>query len=130
MKHPHLTNELILTFRGELPSLNKYINVDRTNRFEGARMKRNATDSVHWECKEQLSRNFNTIITEAYISILWICKNKKEDPDNISFEKKYILDGLQTAGVISGDGWKNVCGFEDDYAIDAEDPRVEVTLRY
>ena len=31
-------------------------------------------------------------------------------------------------GVLRGDGWKEIAGFTDAFAVDRERPRVEVTL--
>lgn len=58
----------------------------------------------------------------------WYCPNKRKDPDNISFAKKFILDGLQVAGVIENDGWKQIAGFSDAFYLDKQNPRVELTI--
>lgn len=58
----------------------------------------------------------------------WYCKNQKKDPDNISFAKKFILDGMVKAGVLENDGWKQVAGFQDEFYLDKQHPRVEVEL--
>jgi hypothetical protein len=50
------------------------------------------------------------------------------DPDNIAAGKKFLLDGLQAAGVISGDGWKQIASLEDRFVVDKENPGVEVLL--
>lgn len=130
MTKTHLKKEIIITLRSDLPSLNNYIKQDRTNRFVGAKMKREATDSVFWETKEQIPKNWVTLISQAHFHFIWHCPNMKEDPDNIAFKKKYILDGFQLAGLISNDGWKNVLGFEDEFDVDNKDPRVEIIIKY
>jgi len=51
-----------------------------------------------------------------------------QDPDNIAFAKKFILDGFQKGGLIAGDGWKQVTSFSDSFSVDPGTPRVEVTI--
>jgi hypothetical protein len=38
----------------------------------------------------------------------WVCKNKRQDPDNVISAMKYVFDGMVTAGLVAGDGWNNV----------------------
>ena len=58
----------------------------------------------------------------------WVEKNKKRDLDNICFAKKFILDALVTAQVITDDSWSYVNGFTDSFDVDPEYPRIEVTI--
>lgn len=129
-KH-HLKQKLELTIRCVIPSLNEYINMDRSNRFNGARMKRNATQDVMWEIKAQLPKSFETIVSVAYIAFEWHCINRKKDPDNISgMGRKVILDSLQEAGVLKQDNWNAILGFEDSFDLDNKDPRCVVRINY
>ena len=66
--------------------------------------------------------------TPVYIEFLWIEKDRRRDLDNIYSGKKYILDALQTAGVIPNDSQKYVIGLVDMVAFDKANPRVEVTI--
>ena len=50
------------------------------------------------------------------------------DKDNIAFAKKFIQDSLVHAGVLANDGWNQIEGFTDDFAVDPKNPRVEVTI--
>lgn len=63
-----------------------------------------------------------------YIHFHWFAKNRKKDPDNISSAKKFILDGLQEAGIIENDGWNQIAGFSDDFTVDKKNPRVVVEI--
>ena len=112
-----------LIIHGELTDLNTYINKERTNRYAGAAIKEKETLRVFWECKSQKIKKIEYPI---WVEIQWYCKNKKKDPDNISFSKKFILDGLRKAGVLSNDGWKQIVGFQDLFFIDSKIPRTEV----
>ena len=51
-----------------------------------------------------------------------------KDKDNIAFSKKFIQDALVLEGIIPGDGWKNIEGFVDNFFIDKQNPRIEVTI--
>lgn len=119
-----------MILRCELPSLNKYIAADKYNRYKGGELKRNATQDVMWEVKDQMPKGWVKLSSIAHFTFIWHCKNRKEDPDNIAFCKKYIMDGFQESGLISQDGWKNVLGFEDQFEIDSKDPRIEIIIKY
>lgn len=43
-------------------------------------------------------------------------------------QKNFILDALVSAGVIASDGWRGVMGFEDQFFLDKEHPRIEVDI--
>ncbi|MNC77913.1 Endodeoxyribonuclease RusA [compost metagenome] len=62
------------------------------------------------------------------VRVTWYCDTMRQDKDNISAGVKFILDGLQAAGVIKNDGWKQIGRIEHDFAIDRENPRVEVDV--
>ena len=109
----------------ELPDLNKYINAERTNKFIAANMKKKATESVAWEIKQQ---KCNKKYVSVFLEIVYYCKNRRKDPDNVSYTKKFILDGMQKAGIIPNDGWNNIKGWDETFVIDKENPRIEVTV--
>lgn len=113
-----------LTIPGELTDLNTYINAERSNRYIGARIKREMTDYI-----TLLARRLKTEIrTPVRITYRWYCKNKRKDKSNIAFAKKFIEDGLVNAGVLKNDGWNDIEGFNDRFYIDKDNPRVEVEI--
>ena len=63
------------------------------------------------------------------VDFIWYESDRMRDKDNISSAKKYILDALQKAGTLQGDGWKHINDFTDKFIVDKTNPRVEVTLR-
>ena len=63
----------------------------------------------------------------AEIACHWIRGNRRHDPDNIAAGKKYILDSLKEAGILTNDGWAQIAGFEDSFAVG--EPGVIVELR-
>ena len=109
---------------GEFTDLNKYINAERSNRFIGAKIKKQNTDNA---LKQLTKKN----VVENYpvnISFTWYTKDIRVDPDNISFAKKYILDALVTKGILKNDTRKFIKGFQDMFEVDAKNPRVEILL--
>ena len=118
---------LKITIEGELPDLNTYIHALNRNRFVGAKIKREGTDSVVWQSKKYRGKAGEP---PYHITFHWFCKNMRKDKDNISsMGRKCVLDGLQEAGVIPQDTWKVVDGFTDHFLLDKSNPRVEVTIQ-
>lgn len=108
-----------------MPGLNEYIQAERTHRYKASAMKKEWTFQVVRDAKAQkLKKRVNPV----EIIFTWFEPNMKRDKDNIAFAKKFILDGLVTAGVLSGDGWKGYGDFDDRFEIDKLNPRVEVEL--
>lgn len=113
-----------LIINGELVDLNNYINAERANRFIASKIKKEQTEIVYWSCLEKRTRK----VVEYPVKILfkWYTKDSKKDADNISFTKKFILDGMVEAKVLENDSRKFVNGFEDLFFVDKINPRVEV----
>ena len=102
--------------RTRLPGLNEFINANRTNRYMGAQMKRNAQDSIAWFIKP-LPR-FERPVT---IDFHWVDRTMRRDLDNISFAKKFILDALVEQHKLKDDSPKFVRGFTDTFEKGDED---------
>ncbi len=111
------------TIQGKLPDLNTYIKTERGNRYAAAKLKKKATEKV------MLSIQDRTKIDSPFtLNINYYCKNKRKDKDNIAFAKKFILDGLQKRRTITGDGWKDVEYWQENFYIDKENPRIQVEI--
>ena len=107
-----------LTIPGLLPGLNEYIDAERSykGKYKAASMKR----------RTQLRGvRFTRPVVIRY---LWVEPSRRRDKDNIAFAKKFIQDALVEAGVLRNDGWSEIEGFSDDFALDPKNPRVEVTI--
>ena len=116
----------IIVIPGRFPSLNQHDYENRRNRFKGASMKKEATDMAYWVCKKyKVKEPYSYIDT---ITFTWYRRDKSTDKDNISFAKKYILDGMVKAGILKDDGWDNIGDFKDKFLIDGEE-RVEIELK-
>jgi hypothetical protein len=89
-----------------LPDLNTYIDAERSNRYIAAKLKKDATEEVEFACISK--RNIVNPNCQYNVNIHWIVPTNKKDADNIFFGVKFILDGIVKAGVLNGDGRKNI----------------------
>lgn len=112
-----------ITIPGEFTDLNTYIRAERTPRVGHL-----LASKIKHEETDRLAYTQGKVHRLTTVHFTWICKNKKKDPDNIAFAKKFILDGLVKAGVLENDGWKHIKGFTDMFKVDKDNPRVEVWL--
>ena len=112
---------------GRMPDLNDYLHECGKHPLKGAAMKRDNMNDAMWLIRQQLKRLH--IDKPVRLHYLFIEPNTKRDKDNIAaFGHKVIQDALVNTKVIDNDGWKNVVGFSDDFAIDKNNPRIEVTI--
>ncbi|BFN03887.1 RusA family crossover junction endodeoxyribonuclease [Clostridium tetani] len=111
-----------LIIPGELPDLNKIINVSKRHYMAYRNLKKEYTDLITLLArgKGQFER--------IDLDITWYCKNKRKDKDNIAVGIKFILDGLVEAKVIKNDGWKEVNNFKHTFKVDKDNPRIEVEI--
>lgn len=116
-----------LIIDGSLMSLNEYIRICRGNKY--------AANSVKTAAGALVLSYINIYLKgvrfdkKVQMNFLWVCKDRRQDPDNICFAKKFILDALVKSGVIPNDGWNNIAGFSDSFQIDKEHPRIEIAIR-
>lgn len=111
---------------GSLPGLNNLIEAERAHRQKGAALKRDAQTLVEYELSDQIDRPLREPVVMHYT---WIEPNRRRDKDNISsFGRKIIQDALVAIGALKNDGWGNIDGFTDSFAVDAEDPRIEIEI--
>jgi Holliday junction resolvase RusA-like endonuclease len=119
--------EHTLIILGRLPGINDYTAANRQHYRVGADMKKDAQDTIIWQIRNQL-RGLH-ITKPVMIKYMFFEPNKKRDLDNIAgFAHKVIQDSLVNTKVIANDGWGNVVGFLDQFALDKENPRIEVTI--
>lgn len=112
-----------IVIRGRLPGANEYIAACRTNKYAGAKMKREAQELVKW----QIAR-LPKLRGKVEITFRWVEPNARRDFDNCAFGKKFILDALQEMGKLDNDDRKHVVGFRDIFDIDKTDPRIELEI--
>lgn len=116
-----------LVILGTLPGLNTFIDANRRNVHVGAKLKKEAQWQVELAAKRQLKKwKPRGPVRMRYI---WYEPNRKRDKDNISSGgRKIIQDALVVAGYLKNDGWRDIVGFSDDFEVDRNNPRIEVTI--
>jgi hypothetical protein len=115
-----------LIIEGELPDLNKIIDVSKKHWAKYHQFKKKYTELVAMVAKAQLTPVCEYPIT---ISVDWYCPSRRKDPDNVAFAKKFILDGLVLAGILKSDSWKQISELHDRFFQDKENPCIEVTIQ-
>lgn len=109
-----------------LPGLNEYVNAERTHRQLGGQFKRRHQAAVAAALRGQLRRPLREPV---YCRYLWVERDRRRDKDNISgFGRKVIQDALVQLGALKNDGWGNIAGFSDRFAVDKGRPRVEIEI--
>lgn len=108
---------------GILPTLNQYVNAERANRFAGASMKKKAQEQVMRAIVEPVKFE-----KPVEVFFTWIRPDMRSDCDNVAFAKKFILDALQQADVISRDSWKLCKPYDKGFYINKANPRTIVTI--
>lgn len=106
----------------KFPSLNEYIGAMNRNRHAGNAMKRDFTTQVGWWAKM-----LKPVSSPVHITFTYQEANRKRDPDNITFAKKFILDGLVAGGVLPNDTQAWVVGFTETWNVNS-DVGVEIIL--
>ena len=99
------------------PTLNEYIDCERGSTIAAAAMKKKCTEHVRIQCEEQ---NIPAISGKVDLLFEWH-SSTRHDPDNVAFAKKFILDGLQLAGVLENDNRKFIGTMADEIIQDDED---------
>jgi hypothetical protein len=121
-----------LWIHGPLPGLNELIAAAKGSGGRGAgyaRIKRQWTDTVWALAKAARLDKLGPYDEAVTFDFDWVERDKRRDPDNVAAGgRKLILDGLVTAGVLAGDGWKHVYGWADRFSVGTI-PGVGVTIR-
>lgn len=98
-----------------MPNLNDYTAAIAYSRYKGGEMKDEWDEVVRLAAWQQKLGHFTEPIM---LDFHWYEPNGNRDMDNVAFAKKFILDGLQKAGVITNDNIKWVRGFSDHFHYD------------
>lgn len=115
----------VFTIPGTLPGLNEYTLANRSNRFGGAKMKRDAENVVRAAiCAEKVKH----IDGRYALTAIWAEPNRRRDPDNIQMGVKFILDALVSLGIVDGDGQRHVGSITHIIGHDKANPHIVVTL--
>ena len=114
--------------QGRLWGLNEYTNAckSRYGKHTASSYKRETEQLIGWYIKKYIG-DWHTD-KQIRLQYKWVEPNTKRDLDNVAFAKKFVQDALVKQGVINNDGWKNILGFSDDFAVDKGNPRIEVEI--
>lgn len=99
------------------PTLNEYIDCERGSTIAAAAMKKKCTEQVKEQC---LSQQIESVKGKVDLLFEWH-SSTRHDPDNVAFAKKFILDGLQAAGVLENDNRKFIGSMADEIVNDDDD---------
>ena len=94
----------------KLPSLNDYINVCRSNKFQAAKYKATIEQEIGLHLMK-MPRWTKPI----KIHFHWIEGTKRRDLDNVAFSKKFILDAMVKCGKLHDDNRRYVYAFTDTF---------------
>lgn len=116
-----------LIIPGRLPGLNEYIEAERRNKYKAAQIKREA-ENIVMLCARQQLRGWKAR-GPVMMFYLWVEKDRRRDKDNVSgYGRKIIQDALVKGGFLKNDGWNDIEGFADDFAVDKGNPRIEIVI--
>ncbi len=114
---------------GELTDLNTYITIERGSRYNAAKVKEDETYRCAMEARIARIGEVPEDMYPVTIFLTWYTKDLKKDVDNVTFAKKFILDGLVQAGVLQDDSRRYVRMITDvDILVDKHNPRIEVLI--
>ena len=99
------------------PTLNEYIDCERGSTIAAAAMKKKCTEQVKEQC---VSQHIQPVNGKVDLLFEWH-SSTRHDPDNVAFAKKFILDGLQLAGVLENDNRKFIGTMADEIIQDDKD---------
>lgn len=118
----------LLTIDGRLSGINEYTSACRSNPYKGASMKRHDAAVVEiaiYKC----NLNGLHITKPVKLNYTFYEKDRRRDLDNVSgWAHKVIQDVLVELGVLSDDGWDEITGYTDSFAVDKENPRIELEI--
>ena len=92
-----------------LPSMNEVINANRTNKYIGAKLKKETEETIGYFIQHAAyNGNLKPIQGACIVNITWCEHTKRRDSDNIQSSQKFILDALQKTNIIVNDSQKYV----------------------
>jgi Holliday junction resolvase RusA-like endonuclease len=113
---------------GVVPNLNDLIRT-KASRYKGAynQLKKSWAHTVWAACITSGARE--KFAKPVRLTFEWVEPSMRRDPDNfVGGGQKFVIDGLVTAGVLEGDGWKHIAAINHSWRVDKEHPGVFVTI--
>lgn len=116
-------NKIEFFIPGPLPGMNEMIDMARDHWSESHRNRQMWVDHI----AAIIGRVPK--LERVHVHFHWLEKDRRRDPDNIIAAKKYVLDGMVAAGLVSNDGWVQAAGFLDTWDVNKKNPGVYVRVR-
>ena len=116
--------KISLTFSGRLPGINEIVRENRTNRYAGAKQKRDVQARIAHTWRFLRGVRFEK---RVLVRVRFYEEDNRRDDDNVFGGLKFILDTLQKMGVIKNDGPKCVHVLPERFT-DRDNPRIEVDI--
>jgi hypothetical protein len=113
---------------GSLPGMNNVIAAAKGQGGRGwnyAALKKKWTNDIALIAR---ASKVTPIVGPAWLDFTWREKDRRRNPDNIAAGRKFVLDGLVTAGVLAEDGWNQIAGWTDRWEV-SQRPGVLIELR-
>lgn len=111
---------------GPLPGLNAVIDANRTSKYAGAKLKKEAETIIGAAI---LKARLVPVEGPVWIHYRWAEPNRRRDWDNVASARKFIQDSLVSRGILQGDGQRHIVGFSDTFCVDSDNPGCSVTIR-
>ncbi|WP_349641677.1 hypothetical protein [Eupransor demetentiae] len=110
--------------------MNKYINLERRNRYAASSAKKKMTNYVAYEVIAAMKRGVQ-FDWPCDLVFDWHLKDKRIDPDNWAFCQKYIFDGMQKAELngrvfLENDNMAHITSITHRFQVDKDNPRLEI----
>lgn len=120
--------EFSFTIEGRLPSINDYTKACRSNKFNGASMKKKWQNYVIETIQKYMTTD-ELIDTPVSITFKFYEPNKRRDIDNIQgFAVKVVNDALSKT-ILPDDRQRYVKKIISEFDIDKNNPRIEVVVQ-
>jgi len=127
--------EFTFWVHGPMPGLNEIILAAKASPYRYSAMKKTWTDIVAGQivtANHTLARRGRGLPTfdQAIVNCEWIEPHNRRDPDNVfGGGLKFILDGMERAGIIPKDSRKHIRGIVHSYGDNDKDgPGVMITV--
>ena len=116
-----------LLIPGRLPGLNEAFGAARRGKYIEAKLRNQYESLIIYCAKRDLYRwkpEGKVILHYHFYE-----QDRRRDKDNVAgYAMKLIQDSLVKAGVLDGDGWQYIEGFDFTWHIDKKNPRIEVEI--
>lgn len=118
---------MTFTIPGRLDGLNEAFGAARSGKHIEAKMRNRSEELIMWCIRRDL-RKWKPK-PPVVLHYRFFEKDKRRDKDNVSgYACKLVQDSLVKAGVLAGDGWNYIEGFDFTFAVDKKNPRIEVDI--